>query len=116
MPWKESRVVEERAKFVFDHARDVYTMTELCQIYGVSRETGYEWLRRYREGWGERIGLLPVDDRSFTLYFAAFPIARFDSRRLKVLPLLEREDSHEDEAREGDGSPSPAPHPLTQAE
>jgi transposase InsO family protein len=25
-------------------------MIELCQMYGISRETGYEWLRRYREG------------------------------------------------------------------
>jgi putative transposase len=49
MPWKESSVVEERAKFVIDQKRDVYTMTELCQIYGISRETGYYWLRRYRE-------------------------------------------------------------------
>jgi transposase InsO family protein len=50
MPWKESSVVEERAKFVIDHERDVYTMTELCRIYGISRETGYYWLRRYGEG------------------------------------------------------------------
>ena len=24
-------------------------MTELCQRYGIARETGYVWLRRYRE-------------------------------------------------------------------
>jgi transposase-like protein len=24
-------------------------MIELCQMYGISRETGYEWLRRYRQ-------------------------------------------------------------------
>lgn len=66
--------------------------------------------------WGERIGLLPVDDRFFTVYFATFPIARFDSRRLKALPLPKRENFHEDEAGEGGVSPSPAPHPLTEAE
>lgn len=27
-------------------------MKELCGIYGIARETGYNWLRRYREqGW-----------------------------------------------------------------
>jgi len=65
--------------------------------------------------WGERIGLLPIDDRFFTIYFAAFPIARFDSRRRLVLPLR-RENFYEDEAGEGDESPSPAPHPLTAPE
>ena len=66
--------------------------------------------------WGERIGLLPVDDRFFTIYFAAFPLARFDSRKLVVLPLPQGEDFYTDEAGEGDNSPSPAPHPLTEPE
>ena len=30
---------------------------------------------------GERIGLLPMDERFYTVYFAAFPIARFDSHK-----------------------------------
>jgi transposase InsO family protein len=34
---------------------------------------------------GERIGLQPVDDRYWTIYFARFPIAGFDSDRLKVV-------------------------------
>ena len=42
-------MVDERTRFVLEHEQDLHTMTELCQIYGVSRETGYEWLRRYRE-------------------------------------------------------------------
>jgi putative transposase len=37
--------------------------------------------------WGERVGLLPVDNRWFTIYFAQFPIARFDSQLLRVTPL-----------------------------
>jgi len=60
--------------------------------------------------WGERIGLLPVDDRFFTIYFAAFPIARFDSCRLLVLPLPQRENFYQDEAGEGD-DPLPL-HPI----
>jgi hypothetical protein len=32
----------------------------------------------------ERIGLLPLDDRYYRVYFADFPLARFDSYRLRV--------------------------------
>jgi len=63
--------------------------------------------------WGERVGLLPVDERWFTVYFTQFPIARFDSHQLRILPLPKAQDFYKDDAREGDASPSPAPHPLT---
>ncbi len=59
---------------------------------------------------GEPIGLLPVDDRIYTVYFAAFPIACFDSQRRTILPL--RAVSCHVGAGEGEASPSPAPHPL----
>ncbi len=38
--------------------------------------------------WGERIGLLPMEDDWFTVYFAQVPVARFTSRHHRVLPLL----------------------------
>jgi transposase InsO family protein len=60
--------------------------------------------------WGERIGFLPVDDRWYTIHFAQIPLARFDSRQWKVEPLPK--EFYVDGAREGDESPSPAPHPL----
>src|SRR5712671_4469988 len=49
MPWKASSVMEEKVRFVFEYEQDEHTMTELCQSYGIARETGYVWLRRYRE-------------------------------------------------------------------
>jgi len=61
---------------------------------------------------GERVGLLPIDDRFYTVYFAAFPIARFDSRRLLIVRRPNVADFCEVRAGEGDDSPSPAPHPL----
>jgi transposase InsO family protein len=64
--------------------------------------------------WGERIGLLAEDDCFYTIFFTRFPIARFDSRRLKVLPLPKRTGFYGDEAEEGELPPSPAPHPLNQ--
>jgi transposase-like protein len=41
--------MEEKVRFIFEYERDERTMSELCQSYGVARETGYVWLRRYRE-------------------------------------------------------------------
>jgi transposase InsO family protein len=41
--------MEEKIRFIFDYDRDEHTMTELCQRYGIARETGYVWLRRYRQ-------------------------------------------------------------------
>jgi transposase InsO family protein len=67
--------------------------------------------------WGERVGLLPEGDRWFTIYFAQLPIARFDSRMLRVVPLQKTgEGFSKVGAGEGEPSPSPAPHPLTQEE
>jgi transposase InsO family protein len=60
---------------------------------------------------GESIGLLPVDDRIYAVYFAAFPIARFDSHKRVILPLPARKDFLRDVAGEGEIPPSPAPHP-----
>src|SRR6266853_1837916 len=49
MPWKASSVMEEKVRFVLEYEQDNYTMTEMCKRYGIARETGYVWLRRYRE-------------------------------------------------------------------
>jgi len=40
--------MDEKVRFVLEYERDEETMRELCQRFGVSRETGYVWLRRYR--------------------------------------------------------------------
>ncbi len=39
--------MKERMRFVTDRERDLYSMVELCERYGVSRKTGYKWLARY---------------------------------------------------------------------
>src|SRR5258708_5593380 len=50
MPWKASSVMDERTRFVLERERGLYTMTELCEVYDIARETGYYWLRRYQQG------------------------------------------------------------------
>jgi transposase InsO family protein len=59
MPWKTSSVMDEKLRFVFEYERDEQTMAELCAQFGVSRETGYVWLRRFRQ-YGLR-GLTELD-------------------------------------------------------
>lgn len=49
MPWKKSSVMEEKLRFVLQYDSGEYTMTELCQRFEIARETGYVWLRRYRQ-------------------------------------------------------------------
>ena len=47
MPWAETEPMKERARFIADAEGGLYSMTELCERYGISRRTGYKWLDRY---------------------------------------------------------------------
>ena len=38
----------ERARFITLHAEGLYSMSELCARFGISRKTGYKWLERYQ--------------------------------------------------------------------
>lgn len=55
MPWKATDVMKERTKFVLEWERrwneaegGSVNMAELCRMFGVSRQTGYTWVERYR--------------------------------------------------------------------
>ena len=51
MPWSETTAMSERRRFIEDLESMLFTMTELCQQYGISRKTGYKWAARYvKEG------------------------------------------------------------------
>lgn len=47
MPWQPRSVMDERVQFISDYRRQIFTMTALCDRYGVSRKTGYKLLARY---------------------------------------------------------------------
>lgn len=59
MPWDEATRMEQRERFIGDFDSCLYTMTELCERYGVSRKTGYKWAERYAEG-----GIAGLKDQS----------------------------------------------------
>jgi hypothetical protein len=50
MPWKETSVTEERLAFI-QEARLIKQggLAALCREYGISRPTGYLWLKRVQE-------------------------------------------------------------------
>ena len=47
MPWKARSVMDAKLMFIADCLREEEPMTVLCERYGISRETGYVWKRRY---------------------------------------------------------------------
>jgi putative transposase len=51
MPWSQTSPMDQRTQFIADHLREVLSITELCDLYGVSRKTAYKWIDRYlRQG------------------------------------------------------------------
>src|SRR5579872_460205 len=59
MPWKVQSAMDEKLEFIADCLRGDEPMTVLCERYGISRETGYVWKRRY-----ETEGARGLEERS----------------------------------------------------
>lgn len=49
MPWKEESPMVQRMRFVRDYEEGLFGMAELAERYGISRKTGYKWLKRFEE-------------------------------------------------------------------
>ena len=44
--------MDEKLSFVLAYLRGEWSMSALCEEYGISRKTGYKWVSRYRPtGW-----------------------------------------------------------------
>jgi transposase InsO family protein len=50
MPWKEWSLMLLRREFVELAIQSEANVKQLCDRFGISRKTGYKWLKRYREG------------------------------------------------------------------
>lgn len=59
MAWKSVSSMEERVRFVLEAQIGFWNMTELCESYGISRKTGYKWLKRF-----EAEGIQGMHERS----------------------------------------------------
>jgi transposase len=59
MPWARTDRMSERLKFFAAYLGQECSFTDLCCDFGISRKTGYKWLRRY-----QRDGLSALEERS----------------------------------------------------
>lgn len=59
MPWLETDVIKERTRFVLSYESGLFTMSELCERFGISRQTGYVLWERYQAQ-----GLAGLEDRA----------------------------------------------------
>ena len=47
MPWARTDWMSERMKFITAYLEYEASFTDLCRDFGVSRKTGYKWMRRH---------------------------------------------------------------------
>jgi transposase InsO family protein len=59
MPWNARTALEQRKEFVEEWRLDPDDFAELCRKYGVSRQTGYKWVKRF-----ETQGVAGLEDLS----------------------------------------------------
>lgn len=61
MPWRKVTPMDQKIQFLSDYLKKRHTMSELCERYNISRNTGYGILNRYiKEG---PAGLVPKSSR-----------------------------------------------------
>jgi hypothetical protein len=59
MPWRHTAPLDQKPLCIADSLRDRLSITALCPLYQVSRQTGYLWLDHYL-----RYGPAGLDERS----------------------------------------------------
>ena len=59
MPWKNVSPMEEKQRFVSLAQSAHFTVSELCEEFGISRKSGHKWLERYAQG-----GMAALEPRS----------------------------------------------------
>lgn len=84
VPWKELRPMSQKLEFVEKATADGANVAALCREYGISRQAGHKWLRRFRaQG---HLGLVERSRRP-----SSAPLATGEEI---VLGILELEDRH----------------------
>ena len=48
VPWREQRVMSHKLEFIEKASARGANISALCREYGISRQTGHKWLRRFR--------------------------------------------------------------------
>ena len=50
MPLMEMTIMDQKVHFILLLCANIYSITDLCKEFGVSRGTGYRYVRKYQEG------------------------------------------------------------------
>src|SRR5882762_10441151 len=64
MPWKECSSMSLREEFVALSLSENCSMSVLCRRFGISRQTGYKWIRRFKRGRFKQGSTAALADRS----------------------------------------------------
>jgi len=59
MPWLTVRPMDAKVLFLSDWLRGQESFTQICLSYGISRKTGYKWVKRY-----QALGLAGLQEQS----------------------------------------------------
>jgi hypothetical protein len=46
MPLSQTTPMDQKTQFIADSLRECLSMTELCELYGIRRKTGYQCIER----------------------------------------------------------------------
>ncbi|MBK5102178.1 MAG: transposase [Desulfobacteraceae bacterium] len=49
MPWKGVTVSEQRQRFLEDYQLNYYSVSDLAERFGISRNTAYRWINRFKQ-------------------------------------------------------------------
>ena len=52
MPWKETTNMSQKTEFLMQAKGDGVNFSALCRLFGISRKTGYKWLKREADATG----------------------------------------------------------------
>ena len=86
MPWKDLRAMSQKLEFIEKATASGANVAALCREYGISRQTGHKWLRRYRVlGY---VGLVEQSRRPTSL-----PLATGEEIVVSILELKRRHPS-----------------------
>ncbi len=91
MPWRETKPVCERQQFIALHQTGLFSVTELCQRFAISRKTAYKWIGRFQEQ-----GMDALKERSRAphtcphkrVYRKSLKVGRFRSWNAEPTPVI----------------------------
>jgi hypothetical protein len=97
MPWKESRILDQRLQFLSSYQKEEMSGADLCREYGISRPTAYRWINRYSGdiGWHktrifisevfrfEELGFESVTPGFYRVFFRDMEIGELNAEELR---------------------------------